>query len=158
MRSVASAQAPRRQGTTASARQKWLITFAVMSGSFLAVMDVSVVNVSMPHMMGNFGQTQSAITWVATSYSIAEMVMVSMAGWWSALMGRKRLYLVSFVLFTIGSILAGTAQTFTQMLCYRVIQGLGGGRLVAPSPAILRGTYSPGGQGMGPGIFCIGVG
>ena len=157
MRATTPPQAPRSPGTTASARQKWLVTFAVMSGSFLAVMDVSVVNVSMPHMMGNFGQTQSAITWVATSYSIAEMVMVSMAGWWSALMGRKRLYLVSFVLFTIGSILAGTAQTFTQMLCYRVIQGLGGGSLVPLSQAILRETYPPEEQGMAMAIFGMGV-
>jgi DHA2 family multidrug resistance protein len=157
MRATTPPQAPRRPGTTVSARQKWLITFAVMLGSFLAVMDVSVVNVSMPHMMGNFGQTQSAITWVATSYSIAEMVMVSMAGWWSTLMGRKRLYLVSFVLFTIGSILAGTAQTFTQMLCYRVIQGLGGGSLVPLSQAILRETYPPEEQGMAMAIFGMGV-
>jgi DHA2 family multidrug resistance protein len=157
MRTTTPPQAPRSPGTTASARQKWLVTFAVMSGSFLAVMDVSVVNVSMPHMMGNFGQTQSAITWVATSYSIAEMVMVSMAGWWSALLGRKRLYLVSFVLFTIGSILAGTAQTFTQMLCYRIIQGLGGGSLVPLSQAILRETYPPEEQGMAMAIFGMGV-
>src|ERR671933_2385523 len=102
MRATAPPQAPGSSGTTASARNKWLVTFAVMSGSFLAVMDVSVVNVSMPHMMGNFGQTQSAITWVATSYSIAEMVMVSMAGWWSALLGRRRLYIASCVLFTVG--------------------------------------------------------
>ncbi|HSX80653.1 MAG TPA: MFS transporter, partial [Candidatus Saccharimonadia bacterium] len=53
-----------------------------------------------------------------------------------ALVGRKRLYLASFVLFTVGSILVGTAQTFTQMLCYRVIQGLGGGSLVPLSQAI----------------------
>jgi DHA2 family multidrug resistance protein len=128
-----------------------------MSGSFLAVMDVSVVNVSMPHMMGNFGQTLSAITWVATSYSIAEMLMVTMAGWWSALVGRKRLYLASFVLFTLGSILAGTAQTFTQMLCYRVIQGLGGGSLIPLSQAILRETYPPEEQGMAMAIFGMGV-
>src|SRR2546421_12935353 len=116
MRSVASAQAPRRQGTTASARQKWLVTFAVVSGTCLAVMDVSVVNVSIPHMMGNFSQTLSAITWVATSYSIAEMLMITMAGWWSALVGRKRLYLASFVLFTLGSMLAGTAPKFSDMV------------------------------------------
>src|SRR5437899_12298575 len=138
MRSVASTPGPSSQERPVSRGQQWLVTVAVMAGTFLAVMDISVVNVSMPHMMGNFGQTQSAITWVATSYSIAEMVMVSMAGWWSALLGRKRLYLVSFVLFTIGSILAGTAQTFTQMLCYRVIQGLGRGSLVPLSQAILR--------------------
>jgi MFS transporter, DHA2 family, multidrug resistance protein len=157
MRTTAPTSAPGSQGTTASARNKLLITFAVMSGSFLAVMDVSVVNVSMPHMMGSFGQTQSAITWVATSYSIAEMVMVSMAGWWSALIGRKRLYLASFVLFTLGSILAGTAHTFTQMLCYRTIQGLGGGSLVPLSQAILRETYPPEEQGMAMAIFGMGV-
>src|SRR5882672_11828133 len=130
MRATPPPPAPGSPGPTVSARKKWLVSFAVMSGTFLAVMDVSVVNVSMPHMMGNFGQTLSAITWVATSYSIAEMLMITMAGWWSALLGRKRLYLASFVLFTLGSILAGTAQTFPQMLLYRVIQGLGGGSLV----------------------------
>src|SRR5262245_65013161 len=157
MRATTPPQAPRSPGTTASARKKWLITFAVMSGTFLAVMDVSVVNVSMPHMMGNFGQTLSAITWVATSYSIAEMLMITMAGWWSALVGRKRLYLASFVLFTLGSMLAGTAQTFTQMLCYRVIQGIGGGSLIPLSQAILRETYPPEEQGMAMAVFGMGV-
>jgi MFS transporter, DHA2 family, multidrug resistance protein len=140
-----------------SAGRKWLITFSVMSGTFLAVMDVSVVNVSMPHMMGNFGQTLSAITWVATSYSIAEMLMITMAGWWSALIGRKRLYLLSFVLFTLGSMLAGTAQTFTQMILYRVIQGIGGGSLIPISQAIMRETFPPEEQGMAMAIFGMGV-
>ena len=157
MRATTPPQASSGPGTTVSARKKLLITFAVMSGSFLAVMDVSVVNVSMPHMMGNFGQTLSAITWVATSYSIAEMLMVTMAGWWSALVGRKRLYLASLVLFTLGSMLAGTAQTFTQMLCYRVLQGLGGGSLIPLSQAILRETYPPEEQGMAMAIFGMGV-
>jgi len=128
-----------------------------MLGTFLAVMDVSVVNVSLPHMMGNFGQTLSAITWVATSYSIAEMLMITMAGWWSALIGRKRLYLISFILFSLGSILAGTAQTFTQMLIYRVIQGIGGGSLIPVSQAIMRETYPPEEQGMAMATFGMGV-
>src|ERR1700757_3788446 len=157
MRATTPPQAPRSPGTTASARRKWLAPFAVMSGTFLAVMDVSVVNVSMPHMMGNFGQTLSAITWVATSYSIAEMLMITMAGWWSALLGRKRLYLASLVLFTLGSMLAGTAQTFPQMLCYRILQGIGGGSLIPISQAILRETYPPEEQGMAMAIFGMGV-
>src|ERR687887_1477524 len=129
MRATTPPQAPRSPGT-ASARQKWLITLAVMSGSFLAVMDVSVVNVSLPHMMGNFGQTQSSITWVATSYGIAEILSITMASWWSAVLGRKRLYLLALALFTLSSMLAGTAQTFPQMLCYRTLQGLAGGALI----------------------------
>src|SRR5881275_2404236 len=157
MRSVASTPGPSSQERPVSRGKKWLVTCAVMSGTFLAVMDVSVVNVSMPHMMGNFGQTLSAITWVATSYSIAEMLMITMAGWCSALLGRKRLYLASLVLFTLGSMLAGTAQTFTHMLCYRILQGLGGGSLIPISQAILRETYPPEEQGLAMAIFGMGV-
>src|SRR5262245_594792 len=109
--------------------RKWLVTAAVMSGTFLAVMDVSVVNVSLPHMMGNLGQSQSPITWVATSYGIAEILSITMASWWSAVLGRKRLYLISLALFTLSSMLAGTAQMFPQMLVYRTLQGLAGGTL-----------------------------
>ena len=142
---------------SAAAAKKGLITASVMLGTFLVVMDDSVVNVSLPHMMGNFSQTLSAITWVATSYSIAEMIMITMAGWWSAIFGRKRLYLGSFALFTLGSILAGTAQTFPQMLLYRTIQGLGGGSLIPISQAILRETFSPREQGMAMAVFAMGV-
>src|SRR5215510_9362760 len=157
MRATTPPQAPRSPGTTASARKKWFITCSVMLGTFMAVMDASVVNVSLPHMMGNFGQTLSAITWVATSYSIAEMLMITMAGWWSALIGRKRLYLASFALFTLGSVLAGTAQTFTQMLIYRVIQGIGGGSLMPISQAIMRESYPPEKQGMAMAVFGMSV-
>src|SRR5215813_861237 len=157
MRAMTAAPAPSSRRTSASAGQKWLVTFAVMSGTFLAVMDASVVNVSLPHMMGSFGTSLSAITWVATGYGIAEMLMITMAGWWSALLGRKRLYLLSLVLFTLGSILAGTAQTFTQMLLYRVLQGIGGGSFMPLSQAILRETYPPEEQGLAMAIFGMGV-
>ena len=157
MRAGASTPSPRQQEHPASRGQQYVVTVAVMAGTFLAVMDISVVNVSLPHMMGNFGQTLSAITWVATSYSIAEMLMITMAGWWSALLGRKRLYLASLVLFTLGSMLAGTAQTFPQMLCYRILQGIGGGSLIPISQAILRETYPPEEQGMAMAIFGMGV-
>jgi len=139
------------------AARRWLITCAVMLGTFLAVMDVTVVNVALPHMMGNFGQTLSAITWVVTSYSIAEMIMITMSGWWSTLLGRKRLYLASVALFTLGSILAGTAQSFTEMLIYRTIQGFGGGSLIPISQAILRETFPPRQQGMAMAVFGMGV-
>jgi MFS transporter, DHA2 family, multidrug resistance protein len=163
-RAPASASPPERQGApervgagSEPAGKKWLVTVAVMSGTFLAVMDVSVVNVSLPHMMGNFGQSQSAITWVATSYGIAEILSITMAGWWSAVLGRKRLYLMSLALFTLGSMLAGTAQTFPQMLFYRALQGLAAGILTPVSQAILRETFPPRQQAMAMSIFGMGV-
>ncbi len=133
------------------------MAITVMFGAFMAVMDISVVNVSMPHMMGSFSEDLSAITWVATAYSIAEIIMVTMSGWWSTLIGRKRLYLWSFGLFTVGSILCGTATTFHQMLVYRVIQGIGGGALIPISQAILRESFPQEEQGMAMAIFGMGV-
>ena len=140
-----------------SPAERWTIAFTVVFGAFMAVMDTSVVNVSMPHMMGGFGTDLSAITWVATSYSIAEIIMVTMSGWWSALMGRKNFYLASFALFTVGSILCGTATTFPQMIFYRIIQGIGGGALIPISQAILRETFPPAQQGMAMALYGMGV-
>lgn len=136
---------------------KWIIAGVVMFGAFMAVMDISVVNVALPHMMGTFGESLSAITWVATSYSIAEIIMVSMAGWWSTVLGRKRLYLLSFALFTVGSILCGTAHTFTQMMIYRTIQGIGGGSLIPVSQAILREAFPHEQQGIAMAVYGMGV-
>lgn len=136
---------------------KWVLAVTVMLGTFIVVMDISVVNVAMPHMMGSFSVDLSAITWVATSYSIAEIIMLTMAGWWTTLLGRKNLYLLSYALFTIGSVLCGTATTFWQMLIYRTLQGIGGGTLIPVSQAILRESFPQEEQGMAMAAYGMGV-
>jgi len=136
---------------------KWVVAMTVMLGTFVAVMDISVVNVALPHMMGAFGQSQSAITWIATSYSIAEIIMATMAGWWSTLLGRKRLFIFSFILFTIGSILCGVSTTFFQILLFRVLQGIGGGSLIPVSQAIMREAFPDEEQGMAMAAYGMGV-
>jgi MFS transporter, DHA2 family, multidrug resistance protein len=136
---------------------KWLVAASVLSGTFLSVMDVSVVNIAMPHMMGSFGQDLLTITWVSTAYSIAEIIMITMTAFWSTLLGRKRLYLLSMTVFTLGSVLAGTSQTFGQMLVYRVIQGAGGGTLIPASQAITREKFPPAEQGMAMALYSMGV-
>lgn len=145
------------QSAYAPAAEKWLIAGSVMFGTVLSVMDVSIVNVAMPHMMGSFGEDLLTITWVSTAYSIAEMIMITMTAWCSTLIGRKRLFLASMVLFTVGSIMAGTAQTFSQMLFWRVVQGTGGGSLIPCSQAILREAFPPAEQGMAMAIYSMGV-
>ena len=140
-----------------SGGERWTIAVTVMFGAFIAVMDTSVVNVSMNHMMGSFGADLSSITWVAISYSIAEIIMVTMTGWWSALIGRKKLYLGSLVIFTVGSILCGLATSFEQMIIFRIIQGIGGGALIPVSQAILRETFPPRQQGMAMSLYGMGV-
>jgi MFS family permease len=122
---------------------KWLVAGSVMIGTFLSVMDATVVNVAMPHMMGSFGQDLLTITWVSTAYSIAEIIMITMAAWWTMLLGRKQLFLVSMFLFIVGSVLAGTSKTFGQLIFYRVLQGIGGGSLMPCSQAIARELFRP---------------
>ena len=144
-------------GAPAVEVNKWVLAITVMFGAFMAVMDISVVNVAMPHMMGTFSEDLLAITWVATAYSIAEIIMVTMSGWFSALIGRKRLYLYSFGLFALGSVLCGTATSFYQMLFYRVLQGIGGGPLIPISQAIMRESFPEKEQGMAMAVFSMGV-
>jgi MFS transporter, DHA2 family, multidrug resistance protein len=136
---------------------KWLVAGSVMIGTFLSVMDATVVNVAMPHMMGSFGQDLLTITWVSTAYSIAEIIMITMSAWLTTLLGRKRLFLASMILFTLGSVLAGTSKTLTQMIFFRVMQGIGGGSLMPCSQAIARETFPPAEQGMAMAIYSMGV-
>jgi MFS transporter, DHA2 family, multidrug resistance protein len=111
---------------------KWLVAGSVMIGTFLSVMDATVVNVAMPHMMGSFGQDLLTITWVSTAYSIAEIIMITMAAWWTMLLGRKLIF-------------------------YRALQGIGGGSLMPCSQAIARETFPPAEQGMAMAIYSMGV-
>jgi DHA2 family multidrug resistance protein len=136
---------------------KWLVGLSVLTGTFLSVMDVTVVNVAMPHMMAAFHQDLLSITWVSTAYSIAEIIMVTMTAFWSTLLGRKRLFMLSMTIFIAGSALAGTSQTFGQMLFYRVLQGIGGGALIPASQAITRERFPPAEQGMAMALFSMGV-
>jgi MFS transporter, DHA2 family, multidrug resistance protein len=111
----------------------------------------------MPHMMGSFGQDLLTTTWVSTAYSIAEIIMITMAAWWTMLLGRKQLFLVSMFLFFVGSVLAGTSKTFGQLIFYRMLQGIGGGSLMPCSQAIARETFPPAEQGMAMAIYSMGV-
>ncbi len=142
---------------TPQVANRTMVTIAVMFGTFISVMDANIVKMAMPHMRGAFGVDLSTITWVASIYTIAQVIMIIMAAWWSTLLGRKRYYIWSVVIFTLGSILAGTSTTFTEMLIYRVIQGFGGGGLIPISQAILRESYPPKQHGMAMAIFAMGV-
>ena len=140
-----------------NSKNRFLITTATVFGTFISVMDVSVVNVSLPHMRGAFGVDLSSVTWIATSYSISQIIMITMTGWWSTVLGRKNFYLISFLIFTVGSLLSATAGSFSEMIIYRTIQGIGGGPLIPISQAILRETYSSRQQGIAMGLFGMGV-
>ena len=104
-----------------------LITITVMLGLIMAIIDTTIVNVAIGTIGGNLGATVDEVAWVATGYILANVVVMPLNGWLTALLGRKRFYAISLAVFTIASLLCGTARSIWVLVFYRVLQGFGGG-------------------------------
>jgi DHA2 family multidrug resistance protein len=144
-------------GASRAPANKWVVAGTLVLGSFVVVMDISIVNVAMPQMIGTFGVSLDSITWVAVAYSIAEMIMTTMAAWWSMLLGRKRFYLLSFAFFTGASVLCGLARSLEMMILARALQGMGGGGLIPVTQAVMLETFPEEERGMAMAIYSMGV-
>jgi DHA2 family multidrug resistance protein len=114
-----------------------LITLSIMAATVMQALDSTIANVALPHMQGSLSATSDTITWVLTSYIIAAAIMTPMAGWVSGRFGRKRVFLASVAGFTVASMLCGTATSLTQIVLYRLLQGLFGAALVPLSQSVL---------------------
>jgi DHA2 family multidrug resistance protein len=150
---------PTRSGpATASVNapvNKWVVTIAIAFGSLMAAIDSSIVNVALPEIRGTVGATVEEITWVSTSYIIATVLVMPLTGFLGTFFGQKRIYLLSLVLFVIGSALCGVARTLPMLVVYRALQGLGAGALQPTQQAILRQTFPPKEQGMAMAMFAM---
>jgi len=151
---TAAIPAPRSQ---VGASQKWLITIAVMLGATLEILDTSIVNVALPHLQGSFSASTDEITWVLTSYIVANGIMIPLTGWISSRFGRKRYFLISVVLFVLASAACGAAQSLTQIVTFRVIQGAAGAAMIPSSQAILMETFLPEEQGLAMAMWGVGL-
>jgi len=136
---------------------KWLITITVMLPTIMEIVDTSVANVALPHMQGSLNAGTDEITWVLTSYLVANAVVLPMTGWLSRMFGRKRFLITCITLFTIASFLCGAAPNLGFLIFFRILQGAAGGALIPNSQAILMETFPPKEQGMAMAIFGIGA-
>ena len=136
---------------------KWLIAIAVMVGTILEVLDTSIVNVALPHMQGSFSASVDEITWVVTSYLVANGVMIPMTGWIASRFGRKRYFLISVLFFVAASAVCGAAQTLDQMVLFRLIQGIAGAAMIPCSQAILMETFPPEEQALAMATWGVGM-
>jgi DHA2 family multidrug resistance protein len=129
----------------------------VMLPAIMEVLDTTIVNVALPHMQGTFSATQDEITWVITSYLIANAIVLPMTGWLGRFFGRK-LFLMSCVfIFTISSLLCGSAPSLEALVFFRVLQGLSGGALQPISQAILLETFPESQKGMAMALWGVGI-
>jgi DHA2 family multidrug resistance protein len=138
-------------------RFRYLIAFAVVSASVLELVDTSIVNVAIPHMMGNLGATLDEIAWVSTGYIVANVIILPLTSWLSDRFGRRNYYTGSIVLFTVASLLCGNAHTLEELVGARVLQGIGGGALISTAQAILFDVFPLHERGKAMAIFGMGV-
>ena len=143
--------------TERRAAHKWLVALAVMLGATLEVLDTSIVNVSLPHMQGSFSASRDEVTWILTSYIVANGIMIPLTGWISARFGRKRYFLLSVVVFVIASGLCGAANSLVQMVIFRLIQGGAGAAMIPSSQAIMMETFPPEEQGLAMSVWGMGL-
>jgi len=135
----------------------WLIAIAVMSSTFMEVLDTTVVNVSLPHIAGNLSASTDEATWTLTSYLVANAIILPMTGWLASNFGRKRLLMSSVVGFTAASFLCGLAPSLGLLIFFRIIQGACGGGLQPLSQAILLEAFPPEKRGQAMAFWALGI-
>jgi DHA2 family multidrug resistance protein len=145
---LAPAQAP---------TNKWLVTLSVTFGTLMGTIDASIINVALPQIRGEVGATIEEITWIATGFAIATVLVMPLTAFLGRLFGQKRVYMMSLAIFVGGSALCGLANSLATLVVFRVIQGFGAGALQPTEQAILRQTFPPKEQGMAMALFGMAV-
>lgn len=143
-----------------AARQGWLpwaVLVTASLGAILEVIDVSIVNVALTHMQGNLGATLSEISWVVTGYSVANVIIIPLTAWLGQRFGRKTYFLFSLVLFIASSMLCGVASSLPMLIVARVLQGLGGGVLLANAQSVIFETFPPEKRSIAQAVFGLSV-
>jgi DHA2 family multidrug resistance protein len=135
----------------------WWVAIAVLSATFMEVLDTTVVNVSLPHIAGSLSATPEEATWSLTSYLVANAVVLPMTGWLAERVGRKRLLLASVAAFTATSLLCGLAGSLAALVTFRVLQGLSGGALQPLSQAVMLESFPPEKRGRAMGMWALGI-
>src|SRR5579859_1344064 len=133
------------------------ITLCVILATLMQALDTTIANVALPYMQGTVSASQEQIAWVLTSYIVAAAIMTPPTGFLAGKFGIKRLFLVSIGGFTLASMLCGMAQTLTQIVLFRVMQGAFGAALVPLSQSVLFAVYPRERQGFAMALFGVGV-
>jgi DHA2 family multidrug resistance protein len=121
----------------------WVIALTVTLATFMELLDTSIANVSLPYIAGGLGRSYDEVTWILTTYLVANAVVLPLSAWLSRVLGRKNYYVLCVALFTATSLLCGLAPSLSVMLIARVLQGIGGGGLAPVEQAILVDTFPP---------------
>lgn len=134
----------------------WIVAASVMLATFMVVLDSSVANVALPHIAGSLSASNDESTWILTSYLVANAIVLPATGWLARRIGRRRLFLISILLFTSASLLCGMASNMPMLILARVLQGAGGGGMLPLAQSILIESFPP--QKLGAAMSAYGMG
>jgi EmrB/QacA subfamily drug resistance transporter len=130
----------RRQATF---NQKVAVSVVFVAAMFMNIIDITIVNVALPSLARDLGATATSVSAVAVSYLVALAVVIPASGWLGDRFGHRRVLLTAIVIFTVASALCGLAQNMTQLVLFRILQGVGGGMLTPVGMALLFRTFPP---------------
>lgn len=128
-------------------------TLAFALGSFMNVLDMSIANVSLPTIAGDFAVSPTQGTWVITSYAVSEAIFLPLTGFLSKRIGEVRQFLFATIFFTMASMLCGLAPSFATLVIARILQGVVGASMIPLSQTLLMKCYPPAKRGMALGIW-----
>lgn len=137
------------------ASYRWWVLLNVMIGTFMAVLDATIVNVALPKLMASFGIDVDKAEWILTAYLLVFAVMLPTSGWVADHFGYKRTYFMALFLFTLGSFLCGLAWDENALIIFRIVQAMGAGFLMPVGMAIVTREFPPEQRGIALGFWSI---
>ncbi|GAC1378841.1 MAG: DHA2 family efflux MFS transporter permease subunit [Ktedonobacteraceae bacterium] len=148
-----NAQARRRTG--GGLEYKWIVALVVIVGVFMSILDQTIVNIAIPRLQTAFGADIHSVQWVLTAYILTLGVVTPTSAFFTDRLGIKRFYIISLIIFTVGSALCGLAWSLPVLIFFRILQGIGGAALFPLSITLLFREFPPQERGMAMGFFGI---
>ncbi|QIO35606.1 DHA2 family efflux MFS transporter permease subunit [Bradyrhizobium sp. 1(2017)] len=143
--------------SAAGGHNPYLIAFVVSIATFMEVLDTTIANVALRHIAGSLAVGIDESTYVITSYLVANAIVLSISGWLSTVIGRKRFYMMCVATFTLASLLCGFAWNLESLVLFRILQGLGGGGMATSEQAILADSFPPHKRGQAFAVYGVAV-
>lgn len=136
---------------------KFIIVITTVTAAVMELIDTSIVNVALSDMSGSLGVSIEDISWVITSYAIANVIIIPLTGFLAEYFGRKNYYIASMIIFTFASYMCAESTGLVEIIVWRFVQGVGGGALLSTSQAILFDAFEPKDRPIASGLFGMGL-
>ncbi len=141
--------------TLSEARYRWWALGVISIGGFMSILDTSIVNIAIPKMMAVFSVNSEDAQWILTAYMLTMGVLQPVTGYFCDAFGTRRMYLISLMVFTVGSLFCGMAWSNESMIIFRVIQAIGGGTIIPVTMTIVYRIFPIEERNMAIGIWGI---